>query len=122
MKCGGREAFGALASGLSGMPAPGPSPELLARTAALAAAELAAEADRRRGAGMALACALAVWVSTLFSWSVYEILTGGAAALLRPSLAGLLAWFAVSAILTCMTAPAAVALTAARRRLERSFT
>ncbi len=121
--CAGElEALGALASGLRAQPAPAPSPELLARTAALAAAELAAEAERRRGAGLALACVLAVWVSSLFSWSVYEILTGGAAALLRPNLAGVLAWFAVSAICTCMAAPAAVALTAARRRLERSFT
>ena len=115
------EALGALAAGLSVLPAPAPSPELLARTASLAAAELAAEADRRRGAGLALACGLAVWVSTLFTWSVYEILSGGAAALLRPKLAALLAWFAISAICACIAAPAAVALTAARRRLERSL-
>jgi hypothetical protein len=121
--CAGElEALSALASGLRVQPAPAPSAELLARTAALAAAELAAEADRRRGAGLAIACGLAVWISSLFTWSVYEILTGGAAALLRPNLAGLLAWFAISIICTGVAAPAAVALTAARRRLERSFT
>jgi hypothetical protein len=113
--------FGTLAAGLGALPASSPSPELLARTAAIAAAELAAEADRRLGAGLALASGLAVLASTLFTWSVYVILTGGAAALLRPNMAGLLAWLAIFAIGTCTAAPAAVALTAARRRGERSM-
>ena len=75
--CAGElEALGALASGLRAPAGAG----AVAGTAGAHGGAGGGRAGRRSGAaggaGLALACVLAVWVSSLFSWSVYEILNG----------------------------------------------
>ena len=113
------DALAELGSALAVLPQPALPPDLPRRAASLLAAELALQADRRRGAALAVAGCLFAWMATVVAWAVYEILTGGAPALLRPDLSSLVVWLALSAVSVCVAAPAA-AMLAARRRLERS--
>jgi anti-sigma factor RsiW len=111
------DAFAALSAGLSALPAPPPSPDLLAHTQAMITAELAAQADRRRGAILATAGGLFGWILLLAGWQTYRILTGNS---------GLLVWLVFSTIPSLLGAGAAAALlagpamTVTGRRLERN--
>jgi len=114
------EILAAISHELTALPAPSPSPDLLARTHALMVAEAAALADRRRMAMVAVAAGLFAWVINLATWAVYQLITGGIDAVLRPAMSGLLAWLALSTLTAMLAAPASVAL-ASRRRIERSI-
>ncbi|HTP36492.1 MAG TPA: hypothetical protein VMJ75_30160 [Candidatus Acidoferrales bacterium] len=105
---------------LSSLPAPSPSADLVARTQALMATEAAAIAERRRGAVIAVGAGIFAWVANLMTWAVYQLITGGISAVVRPELSGLIAWLALSTLTACLVAPAAAAL-ASRHRLERSI-
>jgi hypothetical protein len=113
------EALAAISAGLSSLPTPAPAPDLVTRTQSLMAAEAAAIADRRRSAMIAAAAGLFAWVMNLATWAVYQLLTGGITAVLRPEMSGLVAWLALSTLTACIVAPAAAAL-ASRRHFERS--
>lgn len=106
------DAFAALSTGLSALPAPPPPPHLLARTLGMLTAELAAQADRRRGAILATAGGLFGWIMLLAVWQTYRILTGNS---------GLLAWLVFSTIPSLLGAGAVTALLARSRRLERNL-
>lgn len=106
------DAFAALSSGLSALPAPPPPPHLLARTQAMLSAEIAVQADRRRGAILAMAGGVFSWILLLGAWQTYRVLTGNS---------GLLVWLVFSTIPSLLGAGAAAALLAGRRRLERNL-
>jgi len=99
----------ALAAGLSAMPMPAPSLELLARTQARLAVQLAARRDRISGTILALAGCGCGWVVSLATWGAWDALGGNPAILI---------WLEFSAVLAGLTAAVVVRR---RRRVERSF-
>ena len=120
-ECAARlDELAACARALSSLPTPSPSADLVARTQALMSAEAAAIAERRRGAIVAVGAGLFAWVANLMTWAVYQLITGGISAVVRPQLSGLIAWLALSTLTACIVAPAAAAL-ASRHRWERSI-
>jgi len=102
----------AVSADLSRLPAPMAPPDLLARTEASVAAELAAQAGLRHGAMLAVGAGLFAWVAALTTWCLYRYLTGSA---------GWLAWLALTTVPAYMAAGAAAVMFASRRRLERSI-
>jgi anti-sigma factor RsiW len=105
----GLAGLAALAAGLSAMPSPAPSAELLARTQARVAAQLAARRDRISGTVLAVAGCGCGWVVSLAAWGAWDALGGNPAILI---------WLEFSAVLAGLTAAAVVRR---RRRAERSF-
>jgi hypothetical protein len=101
--------LGALAAGLAAMPSPGPSAELLARTQAAVAAQLAVRRDRISGAVLAVAGCGCGWVVSLATWGAWDALGGNPAILI---------WLEFSAVLAGLTAAVVIRR---RRRIERSF-
>jgi predicted anti-sigma-YlaC factor YlaD len=99
------EEFAALSAGLSALPVPQPSADLVRRTAAL----LAAEADRREGAIFAGAAAIFACACVLLTAQILRMLAGDSAVLLW------LVWVGISSVL----GTASAMLLASRRRLER---
>jgi len=99
----------ALAAGLSAMPSPAPPAQLVARTQARVAAELARRRDRISGVVLALAGCGCGWVVSLGMWGLWDALGGNPAILI---------WLEFSAVLAGLTAAAVVRR---RRRVERSF-
>ena len=99
----------ALAAGLSAMPSPSPSADLLARTQARVAAQLAARRDRISGTVLAVAGCGCGWVVSLATWGAWDALGGNPAILI---------WLEFSAVLAGLTAAVVVRR---RRRVERSF-
>jgi predicted anti-sigma-YlaC factor YlaD len=101
----------ALSADLCRLPAPMAPPDLLARTEARVAAELAAQAGLRHSALLAVAAGLFAWMAALTTWGLYRFLTGSA---------GWLAWLVLTTVPAYMAAGAVAVMFASRRRLERS--
>ena len=101
----------AVSADLSRLPAPIAPADLLARTEARVAAELAAQASLRHGALLAVGAGLFAWMATLAPWGLYRLLIGSA---------GWLAWLLLTTVPAYMAAGAVAVLFASRRRLERS--
>ena len=101
----------AVSSDLSRLPAPIAPADLLARTEARVAAELAAQASLRHGALLAVGAGLFAWMATLAPWGLYRLLIGSA---------GWLAWLLLTTVPAYTAAGAVAVLFASRRRLERS--
>ena|SRR5579863_623626 len=112
------EALSSISAALTARPAPALSPDLLRRTQARISAELAMLAERRRSVWIAAGAGVFAWIMNLATWIAFQLWRGGVSAVLRPRLPGLLAWLALSAFSACIAAPAAIALMAARRRME----
>jgi len=102
----------AVSAGLGRLPTPMAPPDLLARTEARVAAELAAQAGLRHGALLAVAAGLFAWMAALTTWGLYRLLTGSA---------GWLAWLVLTTVPAYMAAGAVAVMFASRRRLERSL-
>jgi anti-sigma factor RsiW len=102
----------ALSADLCRLPAPMAPPDLLARTEARVAAELAAQGGLRQGATLAVCAGLFAWVATLATWGLFRLLAGGA---------GWLAWLVLATVPAYMAAGAVAVMFASRRRLERSL-
>ena len=102
----------AVSADLCRLPAPMAPPDLLARTEARVAAELAAQAGLRHGALLAVAAGLFAWMAALATWGLYRFLTGSA---------GWLAWLVLTTVPAYLTAGAVAVMFASRRRLERSL-
>jgi anti-sigma factor RsiW len=105
----GLAGLAALAGGLSAMPSPAPSAELLARTQARVAAQLAARRDRISGTVLAVAGCGCGWVVSLATWGAWDAVGGNPAILI---------WLEFSVVLAGLTAALVVRR---RRRVERSF-
>jgi len=105
------ESLSVLSSALSSRPAPEMPPDLMLRTQAVVAAELAVLVQRRRGLRTAATAALFAWILNLATWAAIHWL--------RPEFSGVLVWLALSAGTACLAAPVAAALAAARKRAER---
>ena len=105
------EELAAVSAGLSRLPAPMAPPDLLARTEARMAAELAAEAGPRHAAILAVGGGLFAWIVALATWGLWRFLAGGA---------GWAAWLLLITVPAYMAAGAVAVLFASRRRLERS--
>jgi anti-sigma factor RsiW len=101
----------AVSADLSRLPAPMAPPDLMARTQARVAAELAAQAGLGHGAILAVGAGLFAWMAALATWGLYRFLAGSA---------GWLAWLVLTTVPAYMTAGAAAVMFASRRRLERS--
>ena len=99
------EQFAALSAGLSALPVPQPSADLVRRTAAL----LAAEADRREGSIFAGAAAIFACACVLLTAQILRMLAGDSAVLVW------LVWVGISSVL----GTASAMLLAPRRRFER---
>jgi uncharacterized membrane protein len=106
------EALSAISTALSSRPAPAPPPDLMLRTQARVAAELAVLAERRRSVWTAAGAALLAWILNLATWAAIRWW--------RPELPGLFVWLVLSSLTACVAAPAA-AVMAQRRRLGRSI-
>ena len=102
----------AVSADLSRLPAPIAPPDLLARTEARVAAELAAQAGLRQGALLAVGAGLFAWMATLATWGLYRFFAGSA---------GWLAWLVLTTVPAYLTAGAVAVMFASRRRLERSL-
>lgn len=98
-----------LAAGLNTMPAPRPSPELLARTQARVSADLAKRRDGKSGVVLALAGCLSGWVVSLATWRIWDALDANPAILI---------WLEFSAVLAGITTAVVIRR---KRRMERSF-
>ena len=114
------QTFAAMAQGLGSMPAPTVPADLAMRTQARMAAELAAAADRRSGAVLAIAATLIGWASWFGIWDLYRGLTAGIGGMLRPGWPGLWACVGISMAMAFLAAPMTAALARARRR-DRSM-
>jgi len=101
----------AVSADLCRLPAPIAPPDLLARTEARVAAELAAQAGLRHGAFLAVGAGLFAWMAALTTWGLCRFLTGSA---------GWLAWLMLTTVPAYMAAGAVAVMFAFRRRLERS--
>lgn len=101
------DSFAALSAGLAALPSPRPPAFLVARTAAL----MAAEADRRHGAIAAAAVAVFALIFVLLAGQALRTWWGDSAAL---------AWLLWAAVTSVFGAAAALILIS-RRRLERSI-
>jgi hypothetical protein len=110
--------LGDLGRDLGGLPAPQPSEALVARTQACMAAELDVLAGQRRNAALAAGLGLFAWAMALATWTLWRVLTGGAAAVQRIDPSGIFAWFVLAGFTTFLAAPAAAALAAFRPRKE----
>ena len=106
------EDLAAVSAGLGRLPVPVAPADLLARTEARVAAELAAQASLRHGAMLAVGAGLFAWMAALVVWGLYRFLTGSA---------GWLAWLVLTTVPAYMAAGAVAVLFASRRRLERSL-
>ena len=102
----------AVSAGLCRLPAPMAPADLLARTEARVAAEMAAQAGLRHGAILAVGAGLFAWMAALATWGLYGLVTGSA---------GWLAWLALTTVPAYMAAGAVAIMFASRRRLERSL-
>jgi predicted anti-sigma-YlaC factor YlaD len=102
----------AVSADLCRLPAPIAPPDLLARTEARVAAELAAQAGLRHGAILAVGAGLFAWMAALATWGLYRLLAGSA---------GWLEWLMLTTVPAYMAAGAVAAMFASRRRLERSL-
>jgi len=102
----------AVSADLCRLPAPIAPPDLLARTEARVAAELAAQAGLRHGALLAVAAGLFAWMTALGTWGLYRFFAGSA---------GWLAWLVLTTVPAYLTAGAVAVMFASRRRLERSL-
>jgi hypothetical protein len=102
----------AVSADLCRLPTPIAPPDLLARTQARVAAELAAQAGLRHGAILAVGASLFAWMAALATWGLYRFLTGSA---------GWLAWLVLTTVPAYMAAGAVAIMFASRRRLERSL-
>ena len=102
----------AVSAGLCRLPAPMAPPDLLARTEARVAAEMAAQAGLRHGAILAVGAGLFAWMAALATWGLYGLVTGSA---------GWLAWLALTTVPAYMAAGAVAVMFASRRRFERSL-
>jgi predicted anti-sigma-YlaC factor YlaD len=102
----------AVAADLCRLPAPIAPPDLLARTEARVAAELADRAGLHHSALLAVAAGLFAWMAALTTWGLYRFLTGSA---------GWLAWLVLTTVPAYMAAGAVAVMFASRRRLERSL-
>jgi hypothetical protein len=98
--------YAALSAGLSALPVPQPPAHLVARTTMLVAAEL----DRRQGAGFAAAAAIFALVFVLLIGQTLRMVAGD-----TPALVWLL-WAVISSVFGAASA----LVLAPRRRLERS--
>ncbi|SPE32635.1 conserved hypothetical protein [Candidatus Sulfopaludibacter sp. SbA3] len=107
------ETLAAVSAALTARPAPVPPTDLLLRTQARISLELAWMAERRRSVGIAAGAAAAAWVMNLATWEAIHVLW--------PELPGLVTWVALSALTACAAAPAALAMMAKRRRMERGI-
>jgi len=106
------EELAAVSANLGRLPAPMAPPDLLARTEARVAAEMADRAGLRHGAILAVGAGLFAWMAALATWGVYRLLTGSA---------GWLAWLMLTTVPAYMAAGAVAVMFASRRRLERSL-
>jgi len=106
------EELAAVSANLGRLPAPMAPADLLARTEARAAAEMADRAGLRHGAILAVGAGLFAWMAALATWGVYRLLTGSA---------GWLAWLMLTTVPAYMAAGAVAVMFASRRRLERSL-
>ena len=111
------DAYATLSAGLSALPCPLPLADLLRRTNTL----LAAEVDRRQGAGRLNAILLAIFLAgaaAIFA-CVFVLLIGETLRIVAGDTAAL-AWFLWFLVSSVLGAASALVL-AARRRLERSI-
>lgn len=106
------DALAAVSADLCRLPAPLAPPDLLARTQARVAAELADRAGMRHGAILAAGAGLFAWMATLATWGLYRFFAGSA---------GWLAWIVLTTVPAYMTAGAVAVMFASRRRFERSL-
>ena len=106
------EELAAVSADLYRLPAPMAPPDLLARTQAGLAAELAAQPGLRHGALLAVGAGLFAWMAALTTWGLYRFFAGSA---------GWLAWLVLTTVPAYMTAGAVAVMFASRRRLERSL-
>jgi len=100
------DVYGALAGGLRTLPAPQTPPWLVARTAAL----LAAETDRRHGARLAAACSVFALAFVLLAAITLYVLVGANAAI------GWLLWGGITSVGGAVSA----LVLNSQRRLERN--
>lgn len=105
------ETLASISAALTSRAAPVPPRDLLLRTQAAVAAELAVLAERRRSVGIAVAAGLGAWILNLATFALLRWW--------RPEMSPWLLWLALSAFTACVAAPAAAALAASRRRSER---
>ena len=102
------EEYAGLSAGLRALPAPPPPPHLVVRTAAL----MLMEADRRQGSYLAGGAAILVFVLVLSLGQTLRMTLGDQAAFV---------WMLGAGVSSLFGAAAALVLTAARRRLQRSI-
>ena len=106
------EELATISADLGRLPAPMAPPDLLARTQARVAAELAAQTGLRHGAILAVGACLFAWMAALATWGLYRFFAGSA---------GWLAWLVLTTVPAYMAAGAVAVMFASRRRLERSL-
>ena len=101
------EDYAGISAGLRSLPAPLPPPHLVSRTAAL----MLAEADRRQATYLASGAAILAFVMVLALGQALRMILGDQAAIV---------WLLCATASSLFGAAAALVLTAARRRFERS--
>ncbi|HWC97840.1 MAG TPA: hypothetical protein VG456_13845 [Candidatus Sulfopaludibacter sp.] len=103
------EALSVLSGALSSRPAPAMPENLMLRTQARLAAELALRVERRRSVWIAAGAALLAWVLNLATWLLIRWW--------RPELPGVWTWLGLSTATAIVAAPAAAFI--ARQGTER---
>jgi hypothetical protein len=114
------ESLRSIGESLGHLPCTAPSPELLARTRAVAEAELAARIETRWADILMAITVLLGWTVTFSVWVAWRVVTGGAPALMNTDWTEAARWLGVSTLLAWMTAGAAALMLGRRGRPNRS--
>lgn len=109
-----------LAETLGQLPCEAPSPAVLARTQALAMAELARRSDRRWADVLMGVSAILGWAATLTVWSIWRAAGGGARPLIESSWTNVALWLGATAVIGWMTAGAAVVMLGRQNGMRRN--
>lgn len=108
-----------VSDGLRRLPTPQPSPALFERARAMAAAQLATQAERRQNRMVLVPLIIFSWAVTVAGWPIFRFATGGLLSLLDIRFREVWLLFAVFSAVTWLAGGSAAVLLSVRRQHER---
>jgi anti-sigma factor RsiW len=110
-----------ISGGLRRLPTPQPSPALFERARALAAAQLAVQAEQRQTRMLLIPLIVFSWAVTVAGWPLFRFATAGLLSLLDIRFGQIWLLFAIFTSLTWIVGTTAAVLLSIRRRQEGRF-
>jgi anti-sigma factor RsiW len=113
------ERWQVISGGLRRLPTPQPSPALFERARAMAAAQLAAQAEQRQNRMVLIPLIVFSWAVTVAGWPIFRFATGGLLSLLDVQFRQVWLLFSIFSALTWLAGGSAAVLLSVRRQHER---